>query len=231
MFREWLRRPAGRGLDAARQPSVIAGSDRRARRSRLGGIVVKPTGAGAVSRGQATAVRRSPSVRRTPRRRLQVDANGAARTSIGSYPGAAVQEPVGDKKVTAKPPWKIGYITFGVTNQYQNNVLTQPEDGVRGRQEAGTGRGQPGHQHPAEPGAVDAGEPDLGDQADGPPGRRRDHHQPRRLRRRVARDGGRPGKQGVPVILADIPPAPGSKYQTSTWTQNQVEADAGALGI
>ena len=35
------------------------------------------------------------------------------------------------------------------------------------------------------------------------------------------------GKQGVPIILADVPPAPGSKYQTSTWTQNQVEADAG----
>ncbi len=39
------------------------------------------------------------------------------------------------------------------------------------------------------------------------------------------------GKQGVPIILGDVPPAPGSKYQTSTWTQNQVEADAGTLGI
>ena len=39
------------------------------------------------------------------------------------------------------------------------------------------------------------------------------------------------GKAGVPIILADVPPAPGSKYQTSTWTQNQVEADAGTLGI
>jgi ribose transport system substrate-binding protein len=39
------------------------------------------------------------------------------------------------------------------------------------------------------------------------------------------------GEQGVPIILADVPPAPGSKYQTSTWTQNQVEADAGTLGI
>jgi ABC-type sugar transport system substrate-binding protein len=39
------------------------------------------------------------------------------------------------------------------------------------------------------------------------------------------------GKQGVPIILADVPPAPGSKYQTSTWTQNQVEADAGTLGL
>ncbi len=39
------------------------------------------------------------------------------------------------------------------------------------------------------------------------------------------------GKAGVPIILADVPPAPGSKYQTSTWTQNQVEADAGTLGL
>jgi ABC-type sugar transport system substrate-binding protein len=39
------------------------------------------------------------------------------------------------------------------------------------------------------------------------------------------------GEQGVPIILADVPPAPGSKYQTSTWTQNQVDPDAGTLGI
>ena len=39
------------------------------------------------------------------------------------------------------------------------------------------------------------------------------------------------GKAGVPIILADVPPAPGYEVQTSTWTQNQVEADAGTLGI
>ena len=40
-----------------------------------------------------------------------------------------------------------------------------------------------------------------------------------------------PARPGVPVILADIPPAPGTKYAVSAWSQNQVEADAGALGL
>src|SRR6202012_3278606 len=39
------------------------------------------------------------------------------------------------------------------------------------------------------------------------------------------------GKAGVPVILGDTPPAPGDKYGVSAWSQNQVEADAGALGL
>jgi ABC-type sugar transport system substrate-binding protein len=39
------------------------------------------------------------------------------------------------------------------------------------------------------------------------------------------------GKAGVPVILADTPPAPNTQYAVSAWSQNQVEADAGALGI
>jgi ribose transport system substrate-binding protein len=39
------------------------------------------------------------------------------------------------------------------------------------------------------------------------------------------------GKAGVPVILADTPPAPGTNYAVAAWTQNQVQADAGALGL
>ena len=39
------------------------------------------------------------------------------------------------------------------------------------------------------------------------------------------------GKAGVPVILADTPPAPGRSTPSSAWSQNQVEADAGALGL
>ncbi len=39
------------------------------------------------------------------------------------------------------------------------------------------------------------------------------------------------GKAGVPVILADTPPAPGTPYAIAAWSQNQVQADAGALGI
>jgi len=39
------------------------------------------------------------------------------------------------------------------------------------------------------------------------------------------------GKEGVPVILADTPPAPNTQYAVSAWSQNQVEADAGALGL
>jgi ABC-type sugar transport system substrate-binding protein len=39
------------------------------------------------------------------------------------------------------------------------------------------------------------------------------------------------GKAGVPVILADTPPAPNTPYAVSAWSQNQVQADAGALGL
>ena len=39
------------------------------------------------------------------------------------------------------------------------------------------------------------------------------------------------GKAGVPVILADTPPAPNTPYAVAAWSQNQVQADAGALGI
>ena len=32
---------------------------------------------------------------------------------------------MGEDEDQAKPPWKIGYITIGVSNPYQNNVLSQ----------------------------------------------------------------------------------------------------------
>ena len=38
------------------------------------------------------------------------------------------------------------------------------------------------------------------------------------------------GKAGVPVILTDIP-LPQAKYGVVVWSQNQIEADAGALGL
>src|SRR5690349_25122465 len=34
-----------------------------------------------------------------------------------SYPDALVESPWATKKITAKPPWKIGYITIGISNQ------------------------------------------------------------------------------------------------------------------
>jgi ABC-type sugar transport system substrate-binding protein len=39
------------------------------------------------------------------------------------------------------------------------------------------------------------------------------------------------GKAGVPVILADTPPAPNTPYAIAAWSQNQVQSDAGTLGI
>ena len=43
----------------------------------------------------------------------------------GSYPENIEESPWATQKITAKPPWKIGYITIGISNQYQNNVLKQ----------------------------------------------------------------------------------------------------------
>src|SRR5207302_8195708 len=40
-----------------------------------------------------------------------------------SYPNDLYPSPWATKKITAKPPWKIGYIAFAITNQYNDDVL------------------------------------------------------------------------------------------------------------
>src|ERR1700738_4409193 len=40
-----------------------------------------------------------------------------------SFPGELIKSPWATTKITAKPPWKIGYIAFAITNQYNQDVL------------------------------------------------------------------------------------------------------------
>ena len=41
-----------------------------------------------------------------------------------SYPDNLIASPWATTKITAKPPWKIGYIAFAITNPYNQHVLT-----------------------------------------------------------------------------------------------------------
>lgn len=192
-------------------------------------IDVKPTGAAAVKVGTECG----DTVPVGPKNKDGVFATMPKKLQdiYGSYPEEVVESPWATKKITAKPPWKIGYITIGISNQYQNNVLKTLKEEFAIAKEKGLVEGElvtnippslaqstPESQiaamkqmarqgvdaiivNPADSVAESATMEELGE------------------------------KQGVPIILADVPPAPGSKYQTSTWTQNQVEADAGTLGI
>ncbi|MDA0165320.1 substrate-binding domain-containing protein [Solirubrobacter ginsenosidimutans] len=148
----------------------------------------------------------------------------------GSYPEEVVTSPWATQKITAKPPWKIGYITIGISNQYQNNVLKQLKEEFALAKAKGLVTGELVTNIPP---SLAQSTPESQISA----------------MKQMARQGVNAiivnpadsvaesatmeqlGEQGVPIILADVPPAPGSKYQTSTWTQNQVEADAGTLGI
>jgi ABC-type sugar transport system substrate-binding protein len=148
----------------------------------------------------------------------------------GSYPEEVVESPWATQKITAKPPWKIGYITIGISNQYQNNVLKQLKEEFALAKGKGLVEGELVTNIPP---SLAQSTPESQISA----------------MKQMARQGvdaiivnpadsvaesatmEQLGEQGVPIILADVPPAPGSKYQTSTWTQNQVEADAGTLGI
>jgi ABC-type sugar transport system substrate-binding protein len=191
-------------------------------------INVKPTGPGAVKVGTqcGDTVPVGPSnkdgVYSTMSKELQ--------DIYASYPDALVESPWATKKLPGKPPWKIGYITIGISNQYQNNVLKQLKEEFALAKGKGLVEGELVTNIPP---SLAQSTPESQISA----------------MKQMARQGVNAiivnpadsvaesatmeqlGEQGVPIILADVPPAPGSKYQTSTWTQNQVEADAGTLGI
>src|ERR1700750_497071 len=40
-----------------------------------------------------------------------------------SYPDNLIVSPWATTKITAKPPWKIGYVAFAITNPYNQHVL------------------------------------------------------------------------------------------------------------
>lgn len=191
-------------------------------------IDVKPTGAGVVKVGTecGDTVPVGPSnkdgVYSTMPKQLQ--------DIYSSYPGELVESPWATKKITAKPPWKIGYITVGVSNQYQNNVLKTLKEEFAIAKEKGLVEGElvtnipPSLEQSTPESQIAAIKQMIRQGVDAIIVNPADS---------VAESAAmeEAGEQGVPIILADVPPAPGSKYQTSTWTQNQVDADAGTLGI
>jgi ribose transport system substrate-binding protein len=147
-----------------------------------------------------------------------------------SYPGTLSASPWATQKITAKPPWKIGYIAFAITNPYNQDSL----DGLKAQfakaKAAGLVQGSLITNIPATF-AASTGEQQIA------------------AIQQMVRQGvnaiilepvdsvavgpaiNAAGKAGVPVILADTPPAPGTDYGVAAWTQNQVEPDAGALGL
>jgi len=147
-----------------------------------------------------------------------------------SYPGDLLASPWATTKITAKPPWKIGYIAFAITNPYNQHVL----DGLKAQfakaKAAGLVTGDLVTNIPATMAASTA-------------------EQQISAIQQMVRQGvnaiillpvdsvaetpaiNAAGKAGVPIILADTPPAPGDTYSVAAWTQNQVQADAGALGL
>lgn len=154
----------------------------------------------------------------------------ALKAIYSSYPGALYKSPWATKKVKAKPPWKIGYIAFAVTNQYNADVVTGLKREFAAAKKQGLVKGSLITNIPATS-AQSTPEEQIS------------------AIQQMVRQGVNAiillpvdsvsetpameaaGKAGVPVILADTPPAPGSKYAVSAWSQNQVEADAGALGL
>lgn len=192
-------------------------------------IGVKPTGAGNVKVG--TNCGDTVAVGPTNKNDAVVKSMPKTLRDIySSYPDKLVASPWATTKIKAKPPWKIGYITVGVSNAYQNHVLETLKAEFAAAKKQGLVTGS----------LVTNIPPTL---AQSTP------ESQIAAMKQMARQGVNAiiinpadsvaesatmealGKQGVPVILGDVPPAPGSRYQTSTWTQNQVEADAGTLGL
>ncbi len=192
------------------------------------GIGVKPTGAGAVKTG--TNCGDTVSVGPTNKNGVYKTMPKSLQDIYGSYPDKLIASPWATTKIKAKPPWKIGYIAIGLSNPYNNDVLAQLKKEFSAAKAKGLVTGSlqvnippslaqstPESQISAIKSMVRQGvNAIIINPADS-----------------VAESPAmeQAGKQGVPIILGDVPPAPGSKYQTSTWTQNQVEADAGTLGI
>jgi ribose transport system substrate-binding protein len=147
-----------------------------------------------------------------------------------SYPQDLIQSPWATTKITAKPPWKVGYVAFAITNPYNQHVLDGLKQQFAQAKAAGLVTGSLVTNIPATMAASTA-------------------EQQISAIQQMVRQGvnaiivlpvdsvaetpaiNAAGKAGVPVILADTPPAPGNNYAVSAWTQNQVQADAGALGL
>ncbi len=145
-----------------------------------------------------------------------------------SDPGALEASPWAHSK-PVKGPWKIGYIAFAATNPYNLHVIA----GLKSQFAAAKAKGLvTGSLDVNIPATIAASTPEQEISAI----------------QQMVRQGinaiimepiaGAPvvpaieaaGKAGVPVILTDIP-LPQAKYGVVVWSQNQIEADAGALGL
>jgi ribose transport system substrate-binding protein len=154
----------------------------------------------------------------------------ALKAIYSSFPGQLIASPWATKKITAKPPWKIGYIAFAITNPYNQDVLTGLQQEFAKAKAQGLVTGSLVTNIPATMAASTA-------------------EQQISAIQQMVRQGvnaiillpvdsvaeapaiNAAGKAGVPVILADTPPAPNTPYAVAAWSQNQVQADAGALGL
>jgi ribose transport system substrate-binding protein len=154
----------------------------------------------------------------------------ALKAIYSSFPGQLIQSPWATTKIKAKPPWKIGFIAFAITSPYNYHVLVGLKQQFAIAKKAGLVTGSLMTNIPATMAASTAEEQISAIQ-------------------QMVREGvnaiillpvdsvaeasaiNAAGKAGVPVILADTPPAPNTPYAVSAWSQNQVQADAGALGL
>ena len=147
-----------------------------------------------------------------------------------SFPGDLIQSPWATTTIKAKPPWKVGFIAFAITSPYNYHVLVGLQQQFAIAKKAGLVQGSLLTNIPATMAASTAEEQISAIQ-------------------QMVREGvnaiillpvdsvaeapaiNAAGQAGVPVILADTPPAPNTPYAVSAWSQNQVQADAGALGL
>jgi ribose transport system substrate-binding protein len=154
----------------------------------------------------------------------------ALKAVYSSYPGDLVKSPWATTKIKAKPPWKVGYIAFAITNPYNDHVLEGLEQQFAIAKKEGLVKGSLLTNIPATMAASTAEEQISAIQ-------------------QMVREGvnaiillpvdsvaesaaiNAAGKAGVPVILADTPPPANTPYAVAAWSQNQVQADAGALGL
>jgi len=156
--------------------------------------------------------------------------NADLKKIYSSYPNELIQSPWATTKIKAKPPWKIGYIAFAITNPYNQDVLDGLKQQFAAAKAKGLVTGDLITNIPATMAASTA------------------EQQISAIQQMVSQGVNAiillpvdsvaeapainaAGKEGVPVILADTPPAPNTQYAVSAWSQNQVEADAGALGL
>src|SRR5580692_699783 len=152
------------------------------------------------------------------------------KTIYSSFPGDLIKSPWATTKITAKPPWKIGFIAFAVTSPYNAHVVTGLEQQFAIAKQAGLVQGSLITNIPATMAASTPEEQISAIQQMVQEGVNAIILLPvDSVAEAPAIDAA--GKAGVPVILADTPPAPNTPYAVSAWSQNQVQADAGALGL